>query len=78
MWSTYEVPASILPFTLFWLAVDGTLINANHIPANAIKWLLREYLSLPFVFEVGLDWYIGLWICQAETSTFDAISLEVQ
>lgn len=33
------------------------LANVNQIPANAIKWLLRENLSLLFVFEMDrTDW----------------------
>ena len=62
-----------------WYSLWHTnLINANQIPANAIKRFLREYRSLLFVFEVGLDCYIGLCICQAETSTGDLIRVEVQ
>ncbi len=77
VWSTYCsrcLTSHPVMYSCRWYSLWHTnLMNANQIPTNAIKWLLREYLSLPFVFEVGLDWYIGLWICQAETSTFDMI-----
>lgn len=81
MWNThcsYNTFHPVLHGSTWYSLWHTNLINANQIPANAIKRFLREYHSLLFAFEVGLDCYIGLRICQAETSTADLIRVEVQ